>query len=150
VDVAYVERNAEGLKRLRALVERLSDRDLSRDLGGGWTVAVALAHLAFWDRYLAARWEHALREGLSAPEAVPDFVPRFINEAALGAWQVCLPREAARLALAAAGHIEGLLAKIDPSQAATALASGRPSLVDRTLHWFEHMEQIERALHASA
>src|SRR3990172_1285410 len=38
----------EGL-RLKALVARLSDADLGRPVGHGWTVADTLVHLAFWD-----------------------------------------------------------------------------------------------------
>jgi hypothetical protein len=42
-----VNANAEVTRRLEVVVGRLSDADLGRDLGGGWTVSVALAHLAF-------------------------------------------------------------------------------------------------------
>ncbi len=149
MDVPYRERNAAGLKKLRGLVERLSDQDLTVEVGGGWTVAVALAHVAFWDRYLAARWKHAVREGLAAPEGLPDFVSDFINQAAVDDWRVCPPREAARQALTAAEAIERQIAALDPAKPAAALASARPSLVDRTLHWQEHIDQIERALGAA-
>ena len=50
-------RNAEETRRLGDLVARLDAADLARSLGGGWTVAFALAHLAFWD----ARQDAALR-----------------------------------------------------------------------------------------
>jgi hypothetical protein len=148
MDVPYREHNKEGLSSLRALIERLSDEDLSRDIGDGWTVAVALAHVAFWDRYLAARWDHALREGLAAPEGLP-IVPDFINEASLVGWRACPPREAAKQALAAAESIEKQLAELDPALPAAALAGGRPSLVDRSLHWLQHIDQIERAIRAA-
>jgi uncharacterized damage-inducible protein DinB len=42
-------RNTEATRRLRELVATLSDADLAAPLGGGWTVAMALGHLAFWD-----------------------------------------------------------------------------------------------------
>jgi len=45
--------NARSVDRLRQLVDRLDDRAMGRDLGEGWTVGVALAHLAFWDRLSA-------------------------------------------------------------------------------------------------
>jgi len=149
MDVPYLEHNREGLRSLRALIERLSDEDLSRDIGDGWTVAVALAHIAFWDRYLAARWDHALREGLAAPEGLPDYVADFVNEASLVGWRACPPREAAKQALAAAETIEKRLAELDPALPAAALAGGRPSLVDRSLHWLQHIDQIERVVGAA-
>ena len=48
-DRSYVEENRAQLERLRALVDRLSDQELSRPMEAGWTVAGVLAHLAFWD-----------------------------------------------------------------------------------------------------
>jgi hypothetical protein len=46
-DRTYVAENQTQLERLRALVDRLSDRELSRPMEAGWTVADVLAHLAF-------------------------------------------------------------------------------------------------------
>jgi hypothetical protein len=46
----YATENAHKRQRLRALVARLRDDDLTRPLPNGWTVAITLAHLAFWDR----------------------------------------------------------------------------------------------------
>ena len=48
-DRSYVTLNQTQLARLEALVSRLGDRELSRPLEAGWTVAGVLAHLAFWD-----------------------------------------------------------------------------------------------------
>ncbi len=56
----FVAENTLERERLRALVARLTDEDLSLPLGEGWTVAAALAHLAFWDQralVLLRRWE---------------------------------------------------------------------------------------------
>ena len=50
VDDAILTENATQLQRVKSLAGRLSDADLQRDAGGGWTVAVVFAHLAFWDR----------------------------------------------------------------------------------------------------
>ena len=60
VDRTYVAENAVELRRLRAMVERLSDADLARPTPGGWTVASSLAHVAFWDQrilFWLDRWE---------------------------------------------------------------------------------------------
>ena len=43
VDRSYVEENRTQLERLRALVDRLSDQELSRPMEAGWTVAGVLA-----------------------------------------------------------------------------------------------------------
>ena len=59
----YTEENAAELERLRALVARLTAADLARPLGGGWTVAMALAHLAFWDHRRRAQLQQWARSG---------------------------------------------------------------------------------------
>ena len=59
-DRTYVTENAAELRRLRALVDRLSDADLARPTPGGWTVAASLAHVAFWDQrvlFWLDRWD---------------------------------------------------------------------------------------------
>jgi uncharacterized damage-inducible protein DinB len=47
LDRSFVERNRASTQRIRALVARLSDEDLQHPVGEYWTVAIALAHLAF-------------------------------------------------------------------------------------------------------
>src|SRR5213078_3423656 len=52
----YLANNEASLTRLRALVERLTDDDLRREMRDGWTVAALLAHLAFYDRMRLEGW----------------------------------------------------------------------------------------------
>src|SRR5712691_849879 len=49
VDRPYVTENDAERERLRSLVTGLSDKELSRPMPGGWTVAAVLAHIGFWD-----------------------------------------------------------------------------------------------------
>ena len=59
VSSAMAESNRNQTERLRRLVPRLNAAMLAVRLPRGWTVAVALAHLAFWDRQrlcLMRRW----------------------------------------------------------------------------------------------
>ena len=73
-DEATLNDNAAVTARLQALVSRLSDADLGRDLGGGWTVAVALSHLAFWDRRIAYMLERWMEDGTPHVELDDDVV----------------------------------------------------------------------------
>ncbi len=50
LDRSFVEKNRASTTRIRELAASLSDDDLKRPVGEHWTVAVALAHIAFWDR----------------------------------------------------------------------------------------------------
>ena len=50
VSSAFAERNRTQTERLRRLSESLTPDMLAVRLPNGWKVAVALAHIAFWDR----------------------------------------------------------------------------------------------------
>jgi hypothetical protein len=140
MDRSFLERNKAELARLRQLIARLTDADLARSVGGGWTVSAALAHLAFWDHRIVVtlgQWE---REGVS-PADVGDIV----NEVALPLWLAVPPREAARLALTSA---EAAARKIE-SAAPELLEAAQSRLnLERATHWGDHIQQIESALKA--
>jgi hypothetical protein len=146
MDQSYLERNAAGLTRLRAIVEQLSDEELAQELDEGWTIGAVFAHLAFWDRYLAARWTYAVNNNLRIPESMPHYVPSLINEAALEGWRACPPRLAAQQAVAAAENIERIIAGLGVERVAEVVTTGHPSFIDRTHHWFHHLDQTNEVL----
>ena len=140
----HVARNAADRERLHALVARLSEEELQHPLGDGWTVAAALAHLAFWDRYVLARWGQYERDG--AFLALPDRHVDLANEAALPQWLALPPRRAAALALVAAEEVDRRIAGLAPEAVGAALATDRPAMVDRSRHRRAHLDAIEGAL----
>jgi uncharacterized damage-inducible protein DinB len=73
IDDTDFQHNADSTRRLRELIAKLSDEDLGISLGGGWTVAVALAHIGFWDTRQAAALRHYGRATYSS--AVPVTTP---------------------------------------------------------------------------
>lgn len=126
--------------RLKALVER--GIDYSRELGGGWTIGVALAHMAFWDRRAAGllrRWDV---EG-SLPDPVDE---NLLNATLLPEWLVIDPERAAELAVAAAELVDAAIKALDADKADAIVMIGNQFLVDRSGHRREHLDQIERAL----
>ena len=50
LDKSFAELNRASTERIRAIVARLTDKQMQTRVGEHWTVAIALAHLAFWDR----------------------------------------------------------------------------------------------------
>jgi hypothetical protein len=137
VDRSYVERNAESSKQLRELVGRLGEADLARPLGEHWTVATALAHLAWWDRYALAAVETWARTG--QPPRTGE--AHEVNEAALADWRQLPGPVAARLALEAAEAVDRRLAEL-PDALVQAIAAERPRLLDRSLHRAGHVPEI--------
>jgi hypothetical protein len=143
IDRSFIEQNRTVLEKLQKLIASLSDQDLAHSLGDGWTVAVALAHIAFWDQralVLLERWEH---EGGVTPSSAD---AEAINEAALPAWLAIPPREAAKLALMSAPIVAGKLENVAPEILEQNEALNAGVRILRAAHWTAHIEQIERTL----
>jgi hypothetical protein len=142
MDRSYIADNKRTRERLVALIDRLSDEDLNRLLGDGWTIASTLAHIAFWDfRVLALldRWQTMSVE----PSPID---PDILNAAIQPLCQALPAREAARLCLEAAHALDGHLETLSPEILAAIEAAGRPINLRRSEHRDDHLPQIERAL----
>ena len=147
VDRSHDERNAQQRARLAALATR-GQADLERDLGGGWTVAAALVHTAFWDRLALERWQAFERAGLPATQL--PFDVDMLNTALTPTWLAVPGRAALAEAVAAAEaldqHIRALPDQTIEAYRASLPAGQFASMLDRTRHRDEHAEQVERAL----
>jgi hypothetical protein len=143
---SYVTENNHERARLRALVDRLSDGELSRSLDAGWTVGAVLAHLAFWDQrplILIDRWE---KEGLRAvPRSLDDRDVDWINDSAKALCLALPPRAAARLAVAVADEVDRRVETMSDELVAANAEGGRPINLLRAEHRREHLDGIERA-----
>jgi hypothetical protein len=155
VDRSYLQRNEASLARLSELAGRLTPDRLARRVGdGSWTVGQVLGHLAFWDRFLAARWRTALASGPGVqPTPVPHELADMLNDClppAWGAFAAEAGRAAIDDALAAAQAVDGLIAGLPAEAPVEAMLAERPALLDRSIHRFEHLSAIERALAAES
>ena len=132
--------NAEATRRLHALVARLTNDDLTRDLGDGWTVTTALGHLAFWDR-----WQrHTLADGRQdAPSTTTEDAANEVLAPLLTALD---PRTATDLALEAARDLDAAIEQTPEALRAQLDNSPHPEIVRRSPHRLAHIAQIERAL----
>src|SRR5438477_6906661 len=92
-------------KRIAALVSWISEDELGRTGPNGWTVAVLLAHLAFWDRW-AEHLIHRWRRGQMPPPTLPNWYDDAMNAVLLYQWQALPPSTAARLAMEAADAVD--------------------------------------------
>jgi hypothetical protein len=141
-DASLHAENTRQRERLRALVGRLSDADLERPLGHGWTVAAALVHLAFWDLRAVTLMDRFEREGVKPSAADVDVVNDTVH--ALG--RAIAPRAAARLCLEAAEAADRRVERVSDATLAAVAAAGAPFRPDRHVHRAEHLDEIERAL----
>jgi hypothetical protein len=125
-------------------MRKLNDDDLQRDLGEGWTVSVALAHLAFWDERAALLLER-YAEG-TPQHHIPDWYEDLLNQTLEPQWRALSPRAAADGAVAAAEHVTRVLRTLDDDLCARLESHEEGYLLRRFNHRNEHIEQIEAAL----
>jgi hypothetical protein len=144
VDRSYIAENDAELRRLRTLVERLSDADLARPTPGGWTVASSLAHVAFWDQrilFWLDRWE-----GGEPPRRLDEADVDWINDAGKPLCLALPPRVAARLTVDIAEQVDRRLAALTEERIASNAAAGEPLFLTRAHHRKTHLDEIERIL----
>ena len=144
MDRSYTGENTRERQRLQTLVAGLSDEDLKHRLPNGWTVAITLAHLAFWDRQRLAVLQHWERDGVQPAPADADT----INEAVRLLAAVLPPRAAARLAIEAAEAIDQALEQMPAELEGAIEAGGQNRIFRRSQHRGAHLDRIEAALRA--
>ena len=141
LDRAFAERNRASTERVRALAARLSDAEMQTPVGEHWTVAIALAHLAFWDRRVMYVLDMTERDGkLFIPE-----IDIFVNDLSLPLWLAIPPREAARIAIEEAERLDQRLSAYSPALLEELYATN-PRWVERARHRSEHLDEAEAAL----
>jgi hypothetical protein len=136
-----VETDAER-ERLRALIARLSDKDLSRPMPAGWTVAGVLAHIGFWDAR-AIYWLDKWAAGAPPTPYEPENTEA-VNDSAKPLCLALAPRDAANLALQLAQEADGKVKALSDAMLAKIRATGNPPFnLSRAIHRKEHLDEIE-------
>jgi hypothetical protein len=151
-DRSFVVENQAARERLRSFVGKLTDADMARPLGDGWTVSAALAHLAFWDQRWVEKFREWERTGtVRIPFATwhtgegPPVDVDAMNDALLPWWRAREFPEVRRDVVAAAEAVDQAVERLsDPIL--EQLLSLRPRTAIRAVHRQEHLAQIERAL----
>jgi hypothetical protein len=141
LDRSFIELNRASTERIRALVKRLTDEEMLHPVGAHWTVAIALAHLAFWDRRAMYVLDMTERDGkLFIPE-----IDIFVNELSLPLWAAIPPRAAARIAIETAEAVDKRLENFPPALLEQIYAYNMRWVV-RALHRGEHLDEVDAAL----
>jgi hypothetical protein len=142
MDRPFVAENAKERKRLRSLVKRLTDEELNLPLGNGWTIAVALAHLSFWDQrilFLMRKWK---KSGVEPAYIDIDVT----NDSLLSQWLAIPPRKAANLAISSAEAIDRELEEASSDFIAEIEGLGEKFRLYRSIHRKPHLDEIEELL----
>lgn len=139
---AFAESNRTQTERLRRLVGRLDAEKLAVRLPNGWTVAGALAHVAFWDRQrlcLMRRWA-------AGEDASGAYDGDVFNATAQPLLELIPPDRAASAALEAAEEVDALLLEVSDAVVEAALARPDAPNLDRGSHRKGHLDIVEKAL----
>ena len=132
-------------ERLRSLVTRLSDKDLSRAMPAGWTVAAVLAHIGFWDAR-AIYWLDKWAGGVAPTPYEPENTEA-VNESAKPLCLALPSRDAANLAIRLAEEADGKVRALSDAMLAKIRATGAPPFnLSRAIHRREHLDEIDAML----
>src|SRR5262245_16922200 len=141
LDRSFIERNRASTDRIRTLAAGLTDEQMQHPVGEHWTVAIALAHLAFWDRRVMYVLDMTERDGtLFIPE-----IDIFVNDLSLPLWAAIPPREAARIAIETSETLDKRLESFPPALLEELFAYNKRWLI-RALHRGEHLDEADAAL----
>ena len=141
MDRSFVELNRASTERIRALAARLTDEQMQHRVGEHWTVAIALAHLAFWDRRVMYVLDKTDQDGkLFIPE-----LDVFVNDVSLPLWAAIPPRAAARIAVETAEALDVRLERFPPPLLEEIFSYNQRWVV-RAMHRGEHLNDVENAL----
>jgi len=145
MDRTFVAANGRELGRMRALVSRLSDRELAAMVNEYWSVAGVLGHIAFWDGralYLAGKLHR--REPFTPSENEPEDVD-WINDSSRPLIHAIAPRALAELAVRIAEETDELVASL-PDELLAGVDETSPLNPVRASHRGEHLDEIEAAI----
>ena len=139
---AFIEGNRLSRERIRKFAS-LSDAELQHPVGEHWTVAITLAHLAFWDRRVSYVLDMTEKNGqVFIPE-----IDIFVNDLSLPLWAAIPPREAACLAIETAEAVDARLEAFPPDLLEDLFAVNQ-RWVERSRHRNEHLGEAAQALGA--
>ena len=141
LDPSYKELNRASTERIKNLAASLTDEEMQTRVGKHWTVSIALAHLAWWDRRVMYVLDMTAKDGkLFIPE-----IDVFVNDLSLPLWAAIPPREAARIAIETAEYLDQQLEGYPPLLL-EEIYNYNKRWVIRALHRNEHLDEVDAAL----
>lgn len=141
LDPAYKDLNHASTERIKKFAASLSDDEMQTRVGEHWTVAIALAHIAFWDRRVLYVLDMTSKDGkLFIPE-----IDIFVNDLSLPLWAVIPPHEAARIAIETSEELDKRL-EVYPQDLLEEIFNYNKRWVIRALHRNEHLDEVDAAL----
>lgn len=138
----WISENAKERRRMAALLTPLSQEQLERLLPNGWTVAVALAHLAFWDLRQVTLLRRWMEEGVKPASLDAEAINEPLSHLSLA----LSPEASVALALDAAEAVDQAVEKLTDAQVNELVGMGLAKNLQRFSHRKNHLDKIEEVL----
>ena len=141
LDPSYKELNRASTERIKKLAASLTDEQMQTRVGEHWTVAIALAHLAWWDRRVMYVLDMTAKDH-------DVFIPNIditVNDISLPLWAALPPREAVRIAVETSEDLDQRL-EAYPQDLLEKIYDTNKRWVVRALHRNEHLDEVDAAL----
>jgi hypothetical protein len=137
---SYKELNRASVERIKKLAS-LTDEQLQTRVGEHWTVSIALAHIAFWEKRVIYVLDITEKNGkLTFPE-----IDVVVNDLSLPLWAAIPPREALHIAIEACEEVDKRL-ETYPQKLLEEVYGKYERWVFRSLHRNEHLDEVDAAL----
>ena len=143
MDRPHDKANAKATERLAKLVKNLTNDELKLVIyKEGWTIAAALAHIAFWDerrRIVLKIWQ---KKGVKPIAHIDDIVNDILIP-----FLLAIPlRKAAELAVDTAAALDKEIAALSPRMVKAIEALNDEVALDRADHRNSHIDKIKAFL----
>lgn len=146
MDKPWIAKNKEWREKLQKFVSKVTDKELQLVIyKEGWTIAVMLGHLAFWDLRRAALVKYWKQNGVKQSDIV-GLEMNTINDALVPLFLAMPPRKVAELAVKAAEAVDKELATLPEDFLPQIEGLGEPTYINRGIHRQIHLDEIEMLL----
>jgi hypothetical protein len=135
--------NQKSTQHIREITARLTEKDLDHTLPNGWSIAVTLAHIAFWDQKVIYSLNQTVRDrkvvSILFDDSLNDILAPFLG--------VIPTRQCVELAIQTAEKLDLLLENC-PADLLEGFYHANARWVERSLHRNEHLDDIQKFLQA--
>jgi hypothetical protein len=142
----YIIDNNRERERLIKLVNEITDKELELIIyKEGWTIAVVLGHLAFWDERrieLLKLWQ---RNDFSA-SGIEGTNMHIVNNALVPLFLATPPRRLAELAITTAQRVDKVIEELTDDVVKKIKALNEPTALNRGYHRKMHLDEIDAFL----
>ena len=141
IDPSYKDLNRASTERIKKLAASLTDQEMQTRVGEHWTVSIALAHIAWWERRVMYVLDMNTKEG----KLVIPNIDIIVNDISLPFWAAVPAREVAHIAIETSENVDKQL-EVYPQDLLEEIYNQNKRFVIRALHRNEHLDEVDAAL----